>query len=652
MSNFDDHSNFAIGTVQTAPSPAASGTSLFVTSDFATNDLPSAPFNAYAFPNGVRPLRSNAEIFRVTAVDTGTGELTIDRAEEGTTAQSIAVGWWIVAGITAKTMTDIEDAVDALEVLMTTAEGRLDDIESSSPENLLDNGAFINNSTNGYGGTPDDWTNSSANPFQGGFPTFTKQQLIDITGVADGDIEGLWNLNGNFNDLSTNGYNLTASGSPTDTSDSLMAQAKAFASASSQYASATAANTLLAGNQTWHVNVRFATLPGTVMRIFGHSDSTPTVYGNIFLTTDSKFSFQLTGLTTNTTVTSPVVAETGKWYSVTAVYDSSNSQLSIYVNGIKTTVTASGNHTTSGTQTVAVGRMGSRAAEYLNGSLQNAIMLSVALTQDQAKKLHAATLYQKIKLRRASSTDGYIYQRLRMADVTMLRGKTVTFSIEAYQSSSSTAEISINDGSDQASTASTTTGAWVTLTATKTIDAAAQLVELRIKIKTTDSTNWYRNARLNLGSVPYNYQHSESDWDRFPRLLRMDMPEVVRGYTFEEGREFTWTPVKATTSGTLTSITNTKAVFQFNKKLATLNYHIDFNYNASGANGGGFSIPIGTSAGGTAVASGVRMNDGSVRGATAYIDAAAGTTVHERYDAATYANATVVVRGTLTYPIA
>jgi hypothetical protein len=49
------------------------------------------------------------------------------------------------------------------------------------------NGNFINNSTNGYGSTPDDWTSSNANPVQGGIPALTKQNLIDGIGVVTGD---------------------------------------------------------------------------------------------------------------------------------------------------------------------------------------------------------------------------------------------------------------------------------------------------------------------------------------------------------------------------------------------------------------------------------------------------------------------------------
>ena len=91
--------NFAFGTVLTAPSPATSGTSLVLDSGQGANF---AVGNAVCWPSGVQPLSSNAEIVRITAVATDT--LTITRAQEGTTAQSIAVGWQVLQGVTAGLM--------------------------------------------------------------------------------------------------------------------------------------------------------------------------------------------------------------------------------------------------------------------------------------------------------------------------------------------------------------------------------------------------------------------------------------------------------------------------------------------------------------------------------------------------------------------
>lgn len=61
--------------------------------------FPVAPFNVTMWPPGVTPSVSNAEIARCTAI---AGDvLTIVRAQEGTTAQSIAVGYLVGQNVTA-----------------------------------------------------------------------------------------------------------------------------------------------------------------------------------------------------------------------------------------------------------------------------------------------------------------------------------------------------------------------------------------------------------------------------------------------------------------------------------------------------------------------------------------------------------------------
>jgi hypothetical protein len=105
---FDAHSNLAISQVATAPSPPTSGTSLTVTTGQGAL-FPTPPFNCTVWPSGVIPTTVNAEIIRVTAVATDT--FTITRAQEGTSAVSIAVGYQIANTVTKKVVTDIENAI-------------------------------------------------------------------------------------------------------------------------------------------------------------------------------------------------------------------------------------------------------------------------------------------------------------------------------------------------------------------------------------------------------------------------------------------------------------------------------------------------------------------------------------------------------------
>ena len=96
--------NFAYSLVATAPSPATSGTSLIVTTGQGSY-FPATPFDATIWPAGVQPTNSNAEIVRVTNVSTDT--LTITRAQYGTTAQSIAVGYQIAQTVDANLLSQL-----------------------------------------------------------------------------------------------------------------------------------------------------------------------------------------------------------------------------------------------------------------------------------------------------------------------------------------------------------------------------------------------------------------------------------------------------------------------------------------------------------------------------------------------------------------
>jgi hypothetical protein len=106
---FDGHKNFADSTVAIAPSPADLGNQLQVQPGEGAL-FPNAPFNAPAIPPGVKATLQNSEIVRVTAIDGDT--LTIIRAQEGTSAKKIGVGWFIGDAITAKTLTDIEQSIN------------------------------------------------------------------------------------------------------------------------------------------------------------------------------------------------------------------------------------------------------------------------------------------------------------------------------------------------------------------------------------------------------------------------------------------------------------------------------------------------------------------------------------------------------------
>ncbi len=114
---YDNHKNLSYSLVATTPTPAISGTTLVLnTGDGAK--FPEAPFNATIWPVNFIPLQGNAEIVRVTGKSIDT--LTILRSQEGSTARTITVGDQIAVTITAKNLTDIEDATPTNLTLLET----------------------------------------------------------------------------------------------------------------------------------------------------------------------------------------------------------------------------------------------------------------------------------------------------------------------------------------------------------------------------------------------------------------------------------------------------------------------------------------------------------------------------------------------------
>jgi hypothetical protein len=107
--SFDAHKNFAITTVVSAPTPAASGTTIVVSDGTV---FPAVPFNATIWPANVQPTAANAEVIRVTNIATNT--LTVTRIQESSSARSILVGDQIADTITAKTLTDLETVLNTL----------------------------------------------------------------------------------------------------------------------------------------------------------------------------------------------------------------------------------------------------------------------------------------------------------------------------------------------------------------------------------------------------------------------------------------------------------------------------------------------------------------------------------------------------------
>lgn len=110
----DAINNLAYSRVVTAPDPVDSGTTL----DLITGDTAgwSVPFSAVVWPRGAIPVVANAEIVRVTDITGDT--LTIERAQEGTSARSIEVGDQFAATISGDLLAQLDVRDQDLQYFM------------------------------------------------------------------------------------------------------------------------------------------------------------------------------------------------------------------------------------------------------------------------------------------------------------------------------------------------------------------------------------------------------------------------------------------------------------------------------------------------------------------------------------------------------
>lgn len=102
--------------------------------------------------------------------------------------------------------------------------------------------------------------------------------------------------------------------------------------------------------------------------------------------------FYCNGLTTNSTINATISLVANKWYHVAGVYDSANSQLRIYINGVlMNTLTASGS-TTDSNATFYLGRNDS--GNYFNGVMAHSKVFNVAMDAAavQSEMLNFSTL--------------------------------------------------------------------------------------------------------------------------------------------------------------------------------------------------------------------------------------------------------------------
>jgi len=254
----------------------------------------------------------------------------------------------------------------------TSSQLKIDNSKVSGTSDLTDFPVLINDvalGTTGVGTAI--WSNSQG------------QEINTNRFLNDANLQGYWRLNGNANDTSSNGYNLTNNNSVTYTTGKF-SDAGSF-NGTDQYLSildASAPNLEITQDQTWSCWIYPDVMPQNGKRIMGKRLNGK----KSILFSSAAPRYELAGLSTNENVTSTISLTAGNWYHIVGVYDSTNTKLKIFVNGIKTEVTASGSATDTN-DIFSIGAEGSNG-QYFDGLIDDVAIFNRALTDAEIQEIY------------------------------------------------------------------------------------------------------------------------------------------------------------------------------------------------------------------------------------------------------------------------
>lgn len=208
--------------------------------------------------------------------------------------------------------------------------------------------------------------------------------------ITGGGVVGLWHLNGDANDSSGNGYNLTNNNVVTFPKAKFGSSGGNFVRASDQYlsiADASCPNLEIAGSQTWMGWHKPVSL-GVNAALFTKYDGSSGNFKSLQILSANTYRFLLSGLTT-TNVISDVTATLGQWHFICGVYDAASGVLKIWVNMTKKQVSTSGSATdTNGT--FFISRFSpSASSDQIDGQLDEMIIFNRALSDKEIRDYYS-----------------------------------------------------------------------------------------------------------------------------------------------------------------------------------------------------------------------------------------------------------------------
>lgn len=214
-------------------------------------------------------------------------------------------------------------------------------------------------------------------------------ELYTSSLYSDANLQGYWRLENNFTDETANNNDLTNRNS-TAFATAKFGSGADFESGSLQYADiAHASQTNLNGTGSKTISCWFKPESIGVNHVLVSKDNAVAEGYLLYITSGNNPRFIGRGLTTNTLVTSTETVSAGSWYHVVGVYDSSGSKLKIFVNGVKTEVTASGT-TAASSVPFAIGarEKGGTQDLHADGILDDVAFFDRALTDTEVNSLY------------------------------------------------------------------------------------------------------------------------------------------------------------------------------------------------------------------------------------------------------------------------
>lgn len=206
-------------------------------------------------------------------------------------------------------------------------------------------------------------------------------ELFTTSLLGNANLQGYWRFESNFTDSGPNGYTLT--------NNSTVSVSGRYGLAIQSNgvgvdATSTGANLEITGSQSWSCwfnstgtgDFDILLKDGTGARLLGLRST--------------KIQFLMNGLTTNTSVNSAANFSASTWNHIVGVYDSSNTSLTVYLNNVATTVTASGSSTAC-TLSFSVGPKGAGTGSN-TVSIDDVAVFNRALTASEVNILFSDSL--------------------------------------------------------------------------------------------------------------------------------------------------------------------------------------------------------------------------------------------------------------------